>query len=39
MPPTLIHSIAAALFALAVLHTFSTQFFERLAHTRPRHAG
>lgn len=39
MPPTLIHGIAAALFALAVLHTFSTQFFERLAHTRPRHAG
>lgn len=39
MPPTLIHGIGAALFALAVLHTFSTKFFERLAHTRPRHAG
>jgi len=31
--------IAASLFALAVLHTFSTKFFEHLAHTRPRHAG
>ena len=31
--------IAAGLFALAVLHTFSTKFFEHLAHTRPRHAG
>jgi hypothetical protein len=31
--------IAAALFAVAVLHTFSTSFFERLAHTQPRHAG
>jgi hypothetical protein len=31
--------IAASLFALAVLHTFSTKYFEHLAHTRPRHAG
>jgi hypothetical protein len=31
--------IAAGLFALAVLHTFSTKFFEHLAHTQPRHAG
>lgn len=31
--------IGAALFALAVLHTFSTKFFERLAHQNPRHAG
>ena len=30
---------AAALFALAVLHTFSTRYFERLAHTRTAHAG
>lgn len=37
--PTLIQTIGAALFALAVLHTFSTRFFEHLAHTRPRHAG
>jgi hypothetical protein len=37
--PTLIQIIAAALFGLAVVHTFSTRFFEHLAHTRPRHAG
>lgn len=27
------------MFALAVLHTFSTKFFENLAHRHPRHAG
>lgn len=37
--PTLIQIIGAALFGIAVLHTFSTRFFERLAHTQPRHAG
>lgn len=37
--PTLIQMAGAVLFALAVLHTFSTKFFEQLAHTRPRHAG
>lgn len=31
--------VAAALFVLAVLHTFSTNFFARLAHRHPRHAG
>jgi Putative Na+/H+ antiporter len=31
--------IAAALFAAAVLHTFSTRYFEHLAHTRTAHAG
>ena len=30
---------AAALFLLAVLHTFSTRYFQHLAHTRPAHAG
>ena len=29
----------AALFALAVLHTFSTRYFEHLAHTRTAHSG
>jgi hypothetical protein len=29
----------ATLFAVAVLHTFSTRYFERLAHTRTAHAG
>ena len=33
------HWIAAGLFGLAVLHTFSTKYFEHLARTRPRHAG
>jgi len=31
--------VGAALFALAVLHTFSTRYFEHLAHTRTAHAG
>jgi hypothetical protein len=31
--------VAAAIFAFAVLHTFSTRSFERLAHVHPRHAG
>ena len=31
--------LAALFFALALVHSFSTAFFERLAHTRPRHAG
>ncbi|NGM88933.1 hypothetical protein G5B35_16625 [Parapusillimonas sp. SGNA-6] len=39
MAPTSIQIIGATLFAVAVLHTFSTKFFERLAHTQPRHAG
>lgn len=34
-----IQAIAALLFALALVHTFSTRYFEHLAHTRPRHAG
>ena len=31
--------MAAGIFALAVLHTFCTKYFEHLAHTHPRHAG
>ena len=31
--------VGAALFAVAVLHTFSTRYFEHLAHTRTAHAG
>lgn len=34
-----IEVVAAVLFALALVHTFSTKFFERLAHNHPRHAG
>ena len=39
MNPTSMQVIGAMLFALAVVHTFSTKFFERLAHGQPRHAG
>lgn len=39
MTPTTIQLIGAALFAVAILHTFATKFFEQLAHTRPAHAG
>lgn len=39
MTPSIIQIIGAVLFAVAILHTFSTKFFERLAHTRPTHAG
>lgn len=31
--------LAAAVFALALIHSFSTRWFEHLAHTHPRHAG
>lgn len=34
-----IEIVAATLFAVALAHTFSTKFFERLAHRHPRHAG
>lgn len=37
--PTLIEGLAAAIFAVAIVHTFSTKFFERLAHAKPAHAG
>jgi len=39
MSPTSIELVATAIFALAVIHTFSTGLFERLAHYRPAHAG
>lgn len=31
--------VAACIFAAALVHTFSTKLFERLAHRVPRHAG
>ncbi|MBE9608162.1 putative Na+/H+ antiporter [Chitinilyticum litopenaei] len=31
--------IAAALFAVAIVHTFCTKYFDRLAHSGSRHAG
>ena len=36
---TWIQLTGATLFGLAILHTFSTKYFEHLAHTRPGHAG
>ena len=31
--------VCSLLFALAIVHTFSTRYFEHLAHLQPRHAG
>jgi len=39
MQASLIQTVAAALFALALLHTFAAKWFEGLAHRHPRHAG
>jgi hypothetical protein len=39
MTPQTIDMVAAGVFAAALLHTFSTKQFERLAHKLPRHAG
>lgn len=38
IPPFLLQ-LAAAVFGIALLHTFSAKQFERLAHRYPRHAG
>lgn len=37
--PTAIQLVATAIFAIAILHTFSTRFFEHLAQVHPNHAG
>ena len=37
--PSAIEMIATTLFVFAIIHTFATKLFERLAHTRPTHAG
>lgn len=39
MNPTTMQLIGAALFGIALVHTFSTKFFDHLSHTRPAHAG
>ena len=36
---TAFQGVAAALFGLAILHTFSAPYIERLAHKYPRHGG
>ncbi len=37
--PSTLEVVGAVLFSVAILHTFSTRYFERLAHRRPAHAG
>ena len=39
MTPTTINIVSSAIFAVAVIHTFSTKFFEHLAHKYPNHSG
>jgi hypothetical protein len=36
---TTMQMVSVAIFALALLHTFSAKLFEHLAHRHPRHAG
>lgn len=36
---TVVEGVGALLFTLAVAHTFSTRYFEHLAHTQPAHSG
>ncbi len=36
---TTIQWVGAVIFAIALVHTFSTKFFEKLAHRQPAHAG
>jgi predicted cation transporter len=37
--PTAVQWAGAIIFAVAIIHTFSTKYFEKLAHERPAHAG
>ncbi len=39
LSPDVVQITATAIFAIAILHTFSTWFFGHLAHVQPRHAG
>ena len=39
LSPGIVQTAAAAIFAVAVLHTFSTRYFQHLAHVNPSHAG
>jgi Putative Na+/H+ antiporter len=39
MNPTTVQLAGAILFALAIAHTFSVKYFERLAHRYPNHSG
>lgn len=37
--PSILQLVALSIFVLALIHTFSTKFFENLAHKKPSHAG
>ena len=37
--PSTIEIVGTGLFVVAIVHTFSTKVFERLAHRKPDHAG
>jgi Na+/H+ antiporter NhaD/arsenite permease-like protein len=39
MTASTLEIIATSLFAIALIHTFSSSFFEHLAHKHPQHAG
>ncbi|MGL4233793.1 MAG: putative Na+/H+ antiporter [Casimicrobium sp.] len=39
MNPTTLQIVGLSLFTIAVLHTFSVKYFERLSHAYPNHAG
>jgi hypothetical protein len=39
LSPGIVEITAAAIFSIAVLHTFSTRYFQHLAHVQPAHAG
>ncbi len=39
MPTNSFELVCSLLFALAIVHTFSTKYFEHLARLQPRHAG
>ena len=39
MTATTLEIAATVIFAIAVIHTFSTRFFEHLAHVQPNHSG
>lgn len=39
MNPSTLEIIATSLFGIAILHTFSTAIFGKLAHNHPAHAG
>jgi hypothetical protein len=39
LAPGIVEITAVTIFAIAVLHTFSSQYFQHLAHIHPAHAG